>query len=214
MNASLNRLVDKALQEKTERFRQYEEWLQEYLRTKDLKVIKQVISSFPFALEENRWIVEVIAKWRREGEYDLLKKLFTLPRGNKKGASETFRLYGLTVVMVDSLVSKGLSKTKAFDKLASLRAFSSMDAVKKAYYATRKSKKMYQLYVEKTADSYILTLHNTRVNCMINGVNQELFGSVKFTIPENPREQVTFSVDGTVVADEAFQKLRATVNAE
>jgi len=198
-------IITKAQQERTERLKQSEEHLKQYLETRDPQIVIDFFLSSPYALEENRWIVEVIAKWRREGEHDLLKKLFRLPRGVKKGANDTLNLYGLTVVMVDSLTSQGLSHKEAFERLASSRGFSDVEAVKKAYYKTRKSKRMYQLYVEETEDFYVLTFYNARVSW--NGV--EIFGTHKWWIPRDQTkgEEVTFKVEGVAVNDEAFQRL-------
>jgi hypothetical protein len=205
----LEETINKALQEKVERLKQSEEYLRQYLKTRNPQIVRDYLQSSLYALEESRWVVEVIAKWQRDGEHDLLQSLFRLPRGAKKGANDTFKLYGLTVVMVDTLTAQGMSHEAAFKKLASLRGFGGVETVRKSYYKTRKSKRMYQLYVEDTEDSYILAVRNARVAFTLNGVDQNLFGCYKVWIPKDTTngDAVTLNIEGVTVDDENFQRL-------
>jgi hypothetical protein len=191
-------IIKKALQEKAKRLEQSEKHLKQYLETRDPQIVIDFFFSSLYAIDENRWIVDIIAKWRREGEHELLKKLFRRPPGVKKDGNDMFNLNGVMVVQVDALTSQGLSHEKAFEKFTSLGGLNrDKETVKKAYYQTRK--KMYQLYVEETENYYVLTVYNTRVSFTTeNGVDRNLFGTYKFWIPRDSTssEEVRFNVTG------------------
>jgi len=201
--------INKAQQEKIDRSKKYEERLIEYLKTQNPQIVIDLFFTSPFAMQESRQLVDIISGWRQKGRYDLLKKLFSRPRGVKKDADDMLNFNGLTVVQVDTLTSQGLSREEAFERLTSFGKLNrDKDTVKKAYYQTRK--KMYQLYVEENEHFYTLTVYNARVSW--NGV--DLFATYRLQIPKDTTkgDEVTFKVEGVAVNDEAFQRLQATIS--
>lgn len=198
-------LIKKALEEKAERLKKSEQHRQTYTETGDPNIVINLIRSFRHALEENHWIVQVVARWRRDGEHDLLNKAFGLSPGQKRGANETLNVYGLTVVEVDSLKSRGSSDTRAFQAVSALRGFGGFDTVKKSYYKMRKE--MYQTYIEEDEDFYFLTFENSRVSLH----EVDIFGDYTLVIPKDPtkRSEIKIRVEGRAIADDDLSRLQA-----
>ena len=113
-------LIDQALEEKAERLKQSEERLKQYLKTRDPQIVIDYFSFSPYAIKDKASIAGVIDKWRREGEYDLLRRIFSRPPGVKKAANDDLKLNGVMAVQVDTLTSQGLSKEEAFERLTTL----------------------------------------------------------------------------------------------
>ncbi|MBA4389973.1 MAG: hypothetical protein C0399_03445 [Syntrophus sp. (in: bacteria)] len=209
----LEGIINKALEEKAERLRQSEEYRDRYLKMGDPQIVVDFLQTTPSyaPLRENQWVVEIIEEWWREGKHDLLKKLFSLSRGEKKGARETFNIHRLSALEVDALVSQEkLSRSKAFEKVAGLKPFGGWDTVQKAYYDKDEERRMYQTHIEETDVFYMLTIYNTVIQ--IHGV--DLFGEYTLTIRKDSSKDdtVTIKAKGVSLVDEDFQRLQTLLS--
>ena len=129
-----------------------------YIKTKDPKIIISLLKN-NFSFLKEKWVAEELVRWDKSGEDALIKKTFSLQRGERsRKTKRKIIINDLKLVRaVDELTEEGMTKTQAFEKLMG-KAYSSLDAEgnKVRYYKTIKRKPCF--FVDTFEDCYVLTI--------------------------------------------------------
>jgi hypothetical protein len=156
-----------------------------FQETEDPEVLIEFVKSSLFSLKEG-WVIEAVMKLVTHGEYGILRKMFTLKRGQKKENQIAIRNL-ILMDKIDRLVAQGMNKTKVFEQIISPKNeiirywnIGSSNQIKKIYYATRKKKP--QVYVQPHGDFIDIWIYPARISVQDNGRDHSLFGLLKICL--------------------------------
>ena len=124
----------------------------EYLKTKDPKIIIEFVVLYPPALKVE-WVIDEIVLWRQTENYDLLKQTTTRKKGISKDAAADLRNNLSMVQQVDAR-PVGTTKTEAFKNIAeSFKPHRDPVTIKNTYYY-EKNKRLYYCWITEKEGTY------------------------------------------------------------
>jgi hypothetical protein len=113
----------------------------------DPQIIADFLTASTFALKA-AWVNHVLIQAFQDGRYDFLDKALATARDQRKNNMNVNAIKSLwTVIEVDRLTNSGMTKDKAFKKVAETEWGWSFDVVKDRYYRWRT--KDPEIYVEE-----------------------------------------------------------------
>jgi hypothetical protein len=130
-----------------------------YNKTDDPAILKEWFSVTAFATSA-QWFNDAITRLRMNDQEDIISEIFTLAdKGKRKNQVERWKKNMLLMFKIDRLVSEGMTRTAAFQKVTGdyfkTGENRGYDAIKNAYYASKKHEP--EIHVEETDTEFQIT---------------------------------------------------------
>jgi hypothetical protein len=159
-----------------------EKYRNRYEAENDPEAAVEFIRGNHFALKEP-WVIGAVMAWRQAGQFDLIRRAFLPHQGER--AREGFEKASFDFFLterVDKLITQGMTKTAAFEKVKPPNGLNlSPGTIKNIYHATKK--KTPQIYIQVNADSLTIMAFPAITQVDVDGKILTVFGHWKFTIP-------------------------------